>query len=359
MPPPRSSTAAAADLAACRRCLSHGSKSFALASLLLPRQLRNDAAALYAFCRVADDAIDEGENPGAALHLLHRRLDDVYRGQPADDPVDRALSRVVLARRIPQPLLLALLEGFAWDAQGRQYASLSELTAYAVRVAGSVGVMMALLMDRRDATSLARAADLGVAMQFTNIARDVGEDAAAGRVYLPGDWLREAGVDAEALSQESRHTPALGEVVQRLLARAEVLYQRADSGIAGLPAQCRPAIYAARLLYAGIGDQLESQAFDAVSSRAILPAAGKLRRLLAVRGLPQVSAEALAAPVLPEAAYLLDAAVSDTMPVIPAPARGASRPPRDQGAAAWVLDLFAELEQRERQGSAGSISLTR
>ncbi len=352
MPLPRSSATAAADLAACRRCLSHGSKSFALASLLLPLQLRNDAAALYAFCRVADDAIDEGYDPRAALQLLHRRLDAIYRGLPADDPVDRALSRVVLSRRIPQPLLLALLEGFAWDAEGREYASLSELTAYAVRVAGSVGVMMALLMERRDATSLARAADLGVAMQFTNIARDVGEDAAAGRIYLPRDWLREAGVDADGLTRDSRHTPALGEVVQRLLAQADLLYGRADSGIAGLPAACRPAIYAARLLYAGIGDQLQHQAFDAVSSRAVLPASAKLRRVLAVRGLPQVCAESLQSPVLPEAAYLIDAAASAAPLDLPAPAR----PRREQGAAAWVLDLFAELEQRERQAGAGIMS---
>ena len=92
----------------------------------------------------------------------------------------------------------ALFEGLQWDCEGRRYEDLEALHAYAARVAGAVGVMMALLMGVRDADALARACDLGVAMQLTNIARDVGEDARAGRLYLPLDWLREAGLDPAA-----------------------------------------------------------------------------------------------------------------------------------------------------------------
>ena len=99
---------------------------------------------------------------------------------------------------IPAALPEALLEGLAWDAEGRSYETIDELFDYAARVAGAVGVMMALIMDVRSPQALARACDLGVAMQLTNIARDVGEDARLGRIYLPRQWLREAGIDADA-----------------------------------------------------------------------------------------------------------------------------------------------------------------
>ena len=111
---------------------------------------------------------------------------------------DRALASVIARYAIPRAVPQALLEGFAWDREGRRYETLADLTAYAARVAGTVGAMMALLMDERRPEVLARACDLGVAMQFSNIARDVGEDARAGRLYLPQEWLREAGLDPEA-----------------------------------------------------------------------------------------------------------------------------------------------------------------
>src|SRR5262249_32296789 len=154
---------------------------------------------------------------------------------------------------IPRALPEALLEGFAWDAQGRQYDTLSELNAYAVRVAGTVGAMMAVLMGRRSPDIVAHACALGVAMQLTNIARDVGEDAEAGRLYLPLQWLREAGVDPNALLNRPTFTDALGSVVRRLLQIADLYYASSEAGIAQLPANCRPGIQAARILYAEIG----------------------------------------------------------------------------------------------------------
>ena len=99
--------------------------------------------------------------------------------------------------RIPRALPEALLEGFAWDAAGRRYETLDEVEHYAARVAGCVGAMMTLVMGRRDPAILARACDLGVAMQLTNICRDVGEDARAGRLYLPLAWLRDNGIDPD------------------------------------------------------------------------------------------------------------------------------------------------------------------
>ena len=125
--------AGAAELAVCRALLRDGSRSFEAAARLLPRRVRHPAVALYAFCRVADDAIDGG-GPGE-LAALRERLARVYEERPLPLPVDRAFASIVRRHALPRILPEALLEGFAWDAEGRRYADLSALRGYAVRVA--------------------------------------------------------------------------------------------------------------------------------------------------------------------------------------------------------------------------------
>lgn len=273
---PTPSETYAVDLEQCRALLRRGSKSFSLASLLLPKRVRDPAAAIYAFCRVSDDLIDEGGDPEAALHELHARLDAIYRERPEDDPVDRALCVVVREHGIPKEIFAALLEGFAWDASRRTYEGIEDVQAYSARVAGTVGVMMTLLMGPRDEVTLARACDLGVAMQLTNIARDVGEDARRGRVYLPAAWLRDVGVRPEAFLADPVFRPEVGEVVRRLLVRARELYDRSDAGIAMLPSDCQVAIRAARFIYAEIGEKLERDGMDSISRRTVV---GRWRKL--------------------------------------------------------------------------------
>ena len=264
------------DLSACRELMKGGSKSFFAASLMLPARLRGPATALYAFCRLADDAIDLGGEPHAAMTELRARLDAIYARTPFAIDADRALTATVHRFDIPRALLDALLEGFYWDALGRRYDTLPELEAYASRVAGTVGAMMALVMGERSPQALARACELGVAMQLTNIARDVGEDARNGRLYLPRRWLAEEGLDAEAWLREPVFTPALGRVVRRLLDTADALYARAEHGIAALPRDCRPAIRAARLVYAEIGHQLARQGLDSIRQRTVVATSRKL-----------------------------------------------------------------------------------
>ncbi len=322
----------AGDLQHCHALLARGSRSFSAASWLLPAALRDDAAVYYAFCRVADDAVDlsPGQEP-AAIDALDRRLDGVYGDVPRSDPIDRALRSLVRRRRVPRALLQALLEGFAWDAGRRRYETIEQLHDYGARVAGSVGATMTLLMGVRDEETLARATDLGVAMQLTNIARDVGEDLRAGRLYLPLGWLREEGLEPDALLAAPAHSAALGRVVGRLLAEADRLYLRSDAGVARLPWACRPAIRAARRIYAAIGDVLAARSWDAVSARASTSAARKLWLLL--RSLPAVFARpASGGPaVLPANAHLLvavrrlDAAAGDDPAT--APATGAQARP--------------------------------
>lgn len=305
-----------ADLDHCRALLRRGSKSFSAASRLLPKRVRAPAAALYAFCRIADDAIDGASREGVhqALEQLRARLDRVYAGTPIDDPVDRALCRAVLQSRMPRALLDALIEGFAWDAEGRRYPTILDVYAYGARVAGAVGAMMTVLLGRRDALTLSLACDMGVAMQLTNIARDVGEDARMGRLYLPVQWMLEAGLDPDAFLREPRMSPALADVIARVLREADVLYARAERGIARLPEDCRASIGAAGLIYAQIGRRVEEAGFDSVSRRAVVPLWTKARLLFqawwkarASRGQPG-SGPPGPSPAFVQTAFLVDAA---------------------------------------------------
>lgn len=256
------------DLDACLDVMTRGSSSFTWASRMLPPAVRRSTIPIYAFCRVADDLVDLGVNPLDAVDTLHTRLDDIFAGHPADDPVDRELARVIERHDLPRAPFDCLIEGFEWDALGGRYETLDEVIAYCVRVASSVGVLITLIMGRRDSETLARACDLGIAMQLTNIARDVGADARAGRCYLPASWLEDAGVDRNQLLARPEHSDALGQVVARLLVEAAMYYDRSESGISRLPAACRTAIWAARLIYAEIGEAIRENQYDAVSRRA-------------------------------------------------------------------------------------------
>lgn len=290
--------------------LVRGSRSFSAAACLLPPEIRRGAAAIYAFSRLADDAVDRGRS--GDLVRIERRLTRIYRGCPIDDPVDRAFACVANRYAIPQALPRALLDGLSWDVAGRRYATLGDLFAYAARVAATVGAMMALLMGRRDRRVLARACDLGVAMQLTNIARDVGEDARIGRIYLPLQWLADEGIDRRELVDRPRFSPPLGRVVRRLLRAADRLYQRAETGIGRLPAGCRPAIFAARLIYADIGYVIAAGGHDSVSRRAVVPVARKLASLTAALAASLDPPRLEDASPLAETRFIVDAAAAET-----------------------------------------------
>jgi len=335
-----------ADQAACRHALREGSRSFYASSLLLPKRVRGPAAALYAFCRVADDAVDGVGDDAHAVARLRGRLARAYDGKPAPSPIDRAFAATVARFGIPRALPEALLEGLAWDTTGRAYEDLAALNDYAARVAGSVGVMMSMVMGTRDPYTLARACDLGIAMQLTNIARDVGEDARAGRLYLPRQWLHDAGIDPDAWLTRPRWDSALAGVVRRLLDAADRRYRRAEPGIADLPPRCRPAIYGARFVYDEIGRQIERGGLDSISRRAIVGPARKLSLLakaLLATPLPRSST----GRSIPEEGRFLIEAVQAAPPI-----RERRAAPLDDRAA-WVIALFDRLERRDQMAAVG------
>jgi phytoene synthase len=249
------------------------------------------------------------------------------------------------------------LEGFEWDAEGRRYDNLSQLKDYGVRVAGTVGAMMAMVMGVRERELVARACDLGVAMQLSNIARDVGEDAANGRLYLPLDWMREAGLEPHAWLARPVFNRPLATVIERLLAEADTLYARSESGLARLPAACRPGMYAARLLYAEIGREVARRGFDSVTQRAVVPWQRKARILADAMVAANRQRWRGAALTLPEADFLLDGftPAGSGSPVPPESEREWARWPRVEDRVIWLVDLFERLERRDR-AAAGTVT---
>lgn len=272
------------DRLACRAWIQRHSKSFFLSSLLLPARVRQAAWALYAFCRRADDAVDEGSGGAVAerrIEALRRRLERVYAGRADDDPIDRAFAVVVARYDVPRALPEALFAGMEMDARGAQYDGDDELLLYCFRVAASVGLMMTRVMGARDDVAYLRAADLGVAMQLTNIARDVGEDARRGRVYLPRALLDAVGADATGLATATEASAPLRAAVKAILGRADAHYRAADRGVPLLPRDCRVAIASSRRIYSAIGDAVAANGYDSVQKRAYVPLGGKLWRVLA------------------------------------------------------------------------------
>lgn len=336
------------DLEACTELMRGGSKSFFAASRLLPVRLRPPAIALYAFCRLADDAIDEGDDPVLAMADLKSRLATIYAGRPGAEDADRALTIVVHRYGIPIGLLEALLDGFLWDSQGRRYENLADVEAYCARVAGTVGAMMSIIMGASTDTAIARASELGVAMQLTNIARDVGTDARMGRLYIPRAWFREIGMDADAWLADPVFDSRIAGFTQRLLLRAGALYRRGEFGLTELPWDCRPAIQAARLVYAEIGKQLEREGLNSVNHRTVVSTARKLALLARAATL------ALRAPAVPDVTLNPVPAIHYLVDIVSRERSGLvyekpwTLPVRSfDERVVWMIELFGRLKQRE------------
>jgi len=311
--------------------------------------MRAPAIALYAFCRLADDAIDNGHDQQAAMRDLKARLAAIYAGRPGTEDADRALTVVVHRYAIPIGLLEALLDGFLWDSEGRRYETLADVEAYGARVAGTVGAMMSLIMGAASQTAIARASELGVAMQLTNIARDIGEDARNGRLYVPRTWFREIGMDADAWLADPVFDARIAGFTQRLLLRADALYRRGEFGLIELPRDCRPAIQAARLVYAEIGVQLARTGLNSIDHRSVVSTPRKLALIA------RATATALKAPAVPAVPlspvpaihYLVDIVRRDRDEVedrVPTAVPHRSFDERIE----WMVDLFERLEQRGR-----------
>lgn len=256
---------------ACRDVIMTHSQSFFLSSVLLPPDVRMCAWAIYGFCRTADDAIDE---PGTPDYLkrqvleLRNRLELIYTGNPANI-VDDAFAQYVDHYKVPRSLPECLIDGFDTDAQGVDLQSEADLIEYSFRVASTVGLMLTYAMQIGSDLVYHKASDLGIAMQLTNIARDMGADFRVGRFYVPLTWRENVSFrkDNEQWIIADRPTKLLA---QRLVKLSERHYQSARQGIQLLPLNCRIAITASMMVYRAINNAIEQRAYDTITSRAFV-----------------------------------------------------------------------------------------
>lgn len=259
------------EIVAARASLATHGRTFALASLVLPAAARDEAAIVYAFCRAADDAIDERCDP-SDLGAMRAEL---FGREPARPLIDAFLD-VARRRDVPLEAALELLEGVGSDVGAVRIRDEAALHRYAHAVAGTVGLMMAPLLGARDPRAAAHAAELGLAMQLTNIARDVGEDSGKDRVYLPATWLAEEGLSSDEVASGHADPEVVHRVVLRVLDRADLHYRRGELGLRYLPFRARISIAIAARVYRAIGEVVRRKGASALSERAVVSPLARL-----------------------------------------------------------------------------------
>jgi phytoene synthase len=293
-------------LAHATQTIAVGSKSFAAAARLFDADVRRSVLMLYAWCRHCDDVVDGQElgfntrqvdDAAGQLNLLRESTRRAYAGETMNDPAFAAFQEVALRHAIDPRFAFDHLAGFGMDVDDAHYETIDDLLRYCYHVAGVVGLMMASIMGVQDDATLDRACDLGLAFQLTNIARDIVEDAGAGRCYLPAQWLREAGIPAGEIAQP-RHRLALAKLAARLVDHAEPYYASAAAGIAALPLRSAWAIATARNVYRQIGIEVKRRGPRAWDERVGTSKAAKLR-LLARGGVSALARRWRKAPARP------------------------------------------------------------
>ncbi len=258
----------------CQRIARSHGRSFFLASRMLGAERRQSILAAYAYCRLADDIVDRADGDGVLtaerLAAWENELDRPMH------PVSVAFAHARHRYGIPDQPIRELFDGMRADLFVNRYQNWPELRGYCHQVAGTVGLIVAPILGCSDKSALPYAADLGIAMQLTNILRDVGEDAAMNRIYLPLDELDRFGLDPEHLLAGELGT-GFSDLMRFQIARARDFYESALLGVSALSPSGQLTTLAAAHLYAGILDQIEANHYQVFSIRAVVPRRQKAR----------------------------------------------------------------------------------
>lgn len=259
----------------------HG-RTFYFACRFLPPAQRRAIHAIYAYCRIADDIVDQAPISG---NLAAARALDEWEAQieRPSTPVPSAFAAVRLRYGVPAAAAHALIDGLRMDLSFRRYATWDDLSLYCYRVAGTVGEMAAPVLGCRETAAIPRAIELGIAMQLTNILRDVAEDARLGRLYLPEADLAEFGCDPEAVLA-GRPDGRFAELMAFEIARARAYYASSMHGLPALSPAGRLTALAGSDLYSHILTRIEAQQYDVFRTRASVSTVGKLRALPGIAG---------------------------------------------------------------------------
>jgi len=255
----------------CRRVTSRHAKSFYFSSMGLPPRKKEAAYAVYAFCRYADDVVDEApdhDTAAIAIEKVGREFDRILAGEAEELPFAPAFAWAVNRYQIPRQLFLDLVKGVSMDLGPVRLQTWEELRDYCYHVASVVGLMMCRIFELEDQTQQARAIDLGIAMQLTNICRDIREDHERGRIYLPAEELDRFGIPAGQLA-DGPVNQAWISLMQFQIARARDYYRSSEPGIQALAKDgSQFTVWLMRYVYGGILDEIERLRYDVFSRRA-------------------------------------------------------------------------------------------
>ncbi|HXF85664.1 MAG TPA: squalene/phytoene synthase family protein [Anaerolineales bacterium] len=260
------------------RITAEHSKSFYLASALLPEEKRSAVRALYAFCRTVDDIVDEAAEDDRESQLDYWREVTKTASAPTDDLVALAWADTLARYHIPRHYALQLIDGVARDLTQSRYQTFDELATYCYGVASTVGLMSMYIVGFKSNDAVPYAIKLGVALQMTNILRDVGEDYRNGRLYLPREELVFYGIREQDIA-EGRVTDNWRQFMKFQIERTRQIYAESWAGVKMLEREGQLAIGAASVFYQGILDEIEKNDYDVFTKRASLSAWEKLRRV--------------------------------------------------------------------------------
>jgi len=257
------------------------SKSFHFASGLLPEEKRSAVRALYAFCRTVDDIVDESTDDEHESRLDYWRTMIETASFADNDLVAAAWADTITRYHIPRHYALQLIDGVNRDLMQSRYQTFDELATYCYGVASTVGLMSMYIVGFHSNEAVPYAIKLGVALQMTNILRDIGEDYRNGRLYLPREELTFYGVREQDIV-EGRITDNWRQFMKFQIERTRQLYEESWTGVKMLEREGQLAIGAASVFYQGILDDIESHDYDVFTRRASLSALGKVSRIPAL-----------------------------------------------------------------------------
>lgn len=266
----------------CRDITRREAKNFYYAVVTLPQDKRKAIYAAYAFCRQCDDSVDDATSPEvklSALACLQDNLDQAFRGRPTT-PVFLALCDTAERYSIPQEYFSEIIRGVESDLVKTRYRNFDELREYCYRVASVVGLVCLQIFQYRDAAAREYAVDLGLAMQLTNIIRDVREDWNMGRVYLPQDEMARFGYTEEQLGA-AVHNDAFVELLSFQGQRAREYFRSGFRLLPYLSRRSRACPAALGAIYSRVLDRIESSGYDVLSGQRIALSGGEKARIAA------------------------------------------------------------------------------
>lgn len=270
----------------CRAITRHHAKTFYMATRFLPNKKQRGIFAIYSLCRYIDDLVDEAEDLVSKKELDYKdirgklehwkkKLKDTYDGKRQDNPILLAFSDVLRSYDIPIKLPFELMEGVCMDLYKSRYETFDEVFDYSYKVASIVGLMTSEVFGYSDEKAQDHAVELGVAMQLTNILRDVGEDLDKNRIYIPREDLQRFNVTEEDLYNHKLDDSFI-ELMRFQIDRARNYYNRSDAGITMLSEDSRIPVYLARYNYGRILDKIEENDYNVFDRRAYLNATEKI-----------------------------------------------------------------------------------